>query len=241
MTLAGTITTRIQKLPEGTTFRYDTLEIPKDKYTTAAKVLERLQTKGLIRKLSKGIFYKPKQTVFGELRPTDGLIMQDYLYDNGKRVAYITGTYLYNQMGLTTQVPNVSKIASFNRRMFVQRGNIKASPVKSYLPITESNYQLLGYLDALKDWNNIPDLDIEQGIKRLRSILKDYNDQQQKQLVKYAIKYPPRVRAFLGALFQSIGESMTIEELRKVLNPLTKYQINGLVKYLDTAKNWNII
>ncbi len=69
MTLAADIRKRIKQLPEGKTFGYDNLRIAKEDYTTAAKVLERLQKQGLIKKISKGVFYKPEQTVFGELQP----------------------------------------------------------------------------------------------------------------------------------------------------------------------------
>jgi hypothetical protein len=43
------------------------LGIPKSEYQNAAKALERMQKNGLIKKSSKGVFYKPEQTVFGAL------------------------------------------------------------------------------------------------------------------------------------------------------------------------------
>jgi hypothetical protein len=69
MTLASQIQTKINKIPEGKSFGYADLGIAKENFLTAAKVLERLQAKGIIKKFSKGVFYKPEQTVFGELQP----------------------------------------------------------------------------------------------------------------------------------------------------------------------------
>ena len=240
MSLSATISSRIEALPEDTTFRYDALGITNDQYTSAAKVLERLQTKGVIKKLSKGIFYKPRKTVFGELKPGSEEVIKDYLYENSKRVAYLTGTYRYNQMGLTTQIPNVWKIASFNKRIFVNRGNLQATPVKSYAPISEENVELLGFLDALKDWNTIPDLDKKQGVKRLQTLLKAFTTFQLKELINYAVLYPPRVAAFLGALLESIQLPFSRDQLKERLNPLTSYRLTGLLTNFPTAPAWQI-
>ncbi|MFM2157464.1 MAG: hypothetical protein RL516_2213 [Bacteroidota bacterium] len=104
MPLATDIRMRIKNLPEGKTFGYNNLRIAREDYTTAAKALERLQKQGVIKKVSKGVFYKPEQTVFGELKPDVSELLRSYLFENGKRIAYETGTSLYNRMGLTTQL-----------------------------------------------------------------------------------------------------------------------------------------
>jgi len=62
--LSESIQRQIQGIPEDTTFGYGQLTIPERQFPSAAKVLERLQKNGVIRKLSKGIFYKPKKTLF---------------------------------------------------------------------------------------------------------------------------------------------------------------------------------
>lgn len=151
MALATEMRKRIQQLPEGQTFGYDDLRIAKEDYTTAAKVLERLQKEGLIKKVSKGVFYKPEQTVFGELKPDYGELLRPYLFENGKRVAYETGTSLYNRLGLTTQMAFRIKIASRGKRVNINRENLKADAVKSYAEVTDINWETLGLLDAFKD------------------------------------------------------------------------------------------
>ena len=104
MKVAEQIRKTITMLPEDKTFGYADLPIAKNEYLTAAKALERLQAKGLIKKMAKGIFYKPIKTVFGDLQPDDSEKLKPYLFKNGKRIAYITGESLYNQMNLTTQM-----------------------------------------------------------------------------------------------------------------------------------------
>ncbi|MCF0075746.1 hypothetical protein LZD49_35070 [Dyadobacter sp. CY261] len=83
--LSKTIQQQIQGIPDDTSFGYGELIIPEQQYPSAAKVLERLQQKGLIRKLSKGIFYKPKTTVFGEKRPGEEQVLKPYLYREGAK------------------------------------------------------------------------------------------------------------------------------------------------------------
>src|SRR5690606_30896389 len=167
MALATQIRNKITQLPDGKTFGYDDLRIAKKEYTTAAKALERMQKNGLIKKVSKGVFYKPEQTVFGELTPDYSELLRSYLFENGKRIAYETGTVLYNRLGLTTQMAFRTKVASRSKRINIDRGTLKADAVKSYAEVTGSNYVILGLLDAFKDIKRIPDSSIPQSIQRL--------------------------------------------------------------------------
>lgn len=240
MTLASQIRTRIKKLPEGKTFGYADLGIAKEEYQTAAKALERLQTDGNIKKVSKGIFYKPEQTVFGELKPDYSEQLRPYLFENGKRVAYETGFSLYNRMGLTTQMAFRIKIASRGKRISINRGALKADAVKSYTEVTEANYELLGFLDAIKDSKRIPDCPVSQAVKVLSGKIKTLNEKQIADLIKYALLYPPRVRALLGAILENLNVQSNIAKLKQSLNPLSKIKLGLKKSDLPTIKNWNI-
>ena len=240
MTLASQIRTRIKKLPEGKTFGYADLGIAKEEYQTAAKALERLQTDGNIKKVSKGIFYKPEQTVFGELKPDYSEQLRPYLFENGKRVAYETGFSLYNRMGLTTQMAFRIKIASRGKRISINRGALKADAVKSYTEVTDANYELLGFLDAIKDSKRIPDCPVSQAVKVLSGKIKTLNEKQIADLIKYALLYPPRVRALLGAMLENLNVQSNIAKLKQSLNPLSKIKLGLKKTDLPTIKNWNI-
>src|SRR5690554_6619880 len=138
---------RLSKLAEGTTFKYEQFSVEPQEFGAAAKAIERLIAKGVIKRVSTGVFYKPKKTVFGELKPNEEVILKPYLFDKGKRIAYITGTSLYNRMGLTTQIPKNIKIASRVKRITVSRGSVKATPAKSYVDVTDNNFYLLEVLE----------------------------------------------------------------------------------------------
>ena len=243
MKVAQKIENKIKTLKEGTTFKYQQLSIESNEYSAAAKAIERLIEKGIIKRVSTGVFYKPKQTIFGELKPNEEELLKPYLFQNNKRIAYITGVSLYNRMGLTTQVPRNIKIASRDKRITVSVGNIKGNPVKSYVDVTDKNFSLLETLDALKDFKKIPDLDKNSGIKIISNQLKKLNTKEIKQLIDYALSYPPRVRAFLGALLEQINFFIDSElkTLIKSLNPLSEYNYGIDKKIQPTITNWNII
>jgi len=240
MKVAEQIRKTIIKIPEGKTFGYADLGIAKEDFQTAAKALERLQEKGVIKKLSKGIFYKPEQTVFGELQPDYSEQLRPYLFENGKRIAYETGYSLYNRMGLTTQMAFRIKIASRSKRISINRGSLKADAVKSYAEVTEANYELLGFLDAIKDIKRIPDCSVSQAVKILSGKIRTLNNKQISGLVKYALLYPTRVRALVGAMLENLNIQANTKKLKQSLNPLTKVKLGLKETELPTIKNWNI-
>ncbi len=241
MTIARKIADKIEKLPKDGTFRYTDLSILPEEYLTAAKALERLQKNGVIKKLSKGIFYKPNITVFGELKPGEEEILKPYLFEDGKRIAYITGASLYNQLNLTTQVAAMYKIASADKRIYINRGRIKAKPVKSYAPVTDKNYRMLGFLDAMKDLNNIPDVNKKSAILIFLSRLGKMTSKELNEFIKYGLLYPPRVRALLGSLLEQLDKTIDIKRLKNSLNPFTTYKYYLFDTALTTQQNWNII
>ena len=241
MPLATDIRMRIKNLPEGKTFGYNNLRIAREDYTTAAKALERLQKQGVIKKVSKGVFYKPEQTVFGELKPDYSELLRSYLFENGKRIAYETGTSLYNRMGLTTQLAFRIKIASRGKRININRGTLKADAVKSYTEVTDSNYETLGILDAFKDLKRIPDCSETQAVSRLSAIVKKLNDKQIASLIKYALLYPPRVRALVGAILENNSSKLRgLENLKASINPLTTIKLGLKETDLPNKSKWYI-
>lgn len=240
MTLSAKIQVKIKTLPVGQSFGYANLGIAKENYQSAAKVLERLQAKGIIKKLSKGVFYKPKQTVFGELMPDYSEQLRPYLFKNGKRIAYETGASLYNRLGLTTQMAFRIKIASRSKRISINRGSIKADAIKSYAEVTDANYELLGFLDAVKDIKKIPDCSVKQAVKIISGKISSLNNKQVKELITYALLYPPRVRALVGAMVENLKIKANVTPLKESLNPLSKTKLGLKEIDLPTIKNWNI-
>jgi len=240
MNIAKKIEEQIDNIENGKTFTYKDLNIKKDEYLAASKSIERLIKKEIIKRISTGVFYKPKKTIFGELKPDEEKIITPYLFKNGKRIAYITGLLLYNKMGLTTQIPKEISIASNKKRVYISKGNIKAKAVKSYVEVTNDNYKLLELLDAFKDFKKIPDLDKKSAISIFSRKISELNKKQIKELIEIALEYPPRVRAFLGALLKNIDENIDTKMLDDSLNPLSEYELGLTKDILPTVENWKI-
>lgn len=240
MKISNKIKKKIDDIEEGVTFNYNILSINNNEYVAAAKAIERLIISGVIERVSRGIFYKPKSSVFGPLKPHEDEILKNYIFQDGKRVAYITGNLLFNKWHLTTQYPFKIQIASREKRINISRGNLKISTIKSYIDVTEENYVLLQFLDVLKMFNQISDLDRKGAITNLTQRLLDFSNRELNLLVKYALLYPPRVRAFLGALLSNTESKISLIPLRKSLNPLSKYKYS-LANILPTATDWDIL
>lgn len=240
MKVAEQIRNTILNLPESIPFGYTDLGIEANDFFSAAKALERLQKNGTIKKISKGVFYIPRKTIFGELGPDSNGILERYLFEDGKRVAYETGFSLYNRLGLTTQMAFKIKIATKKNPIKINQGTLQVSSVKSYVDITEKNYQLLGFLDALKDIKKIPDCSVIQAVKRMSFLIKDLTPKEKNEIIQYALFYPARVRALLGAILENLNLKMDLDKLKSSLNPLTKVNLSIKETELPTIKNWNI-
>jgi predicted transcriptional regulator of viral defense system len=241
MTLASQIQIKITKFPEGETFGYEDLDIDKKDFFSAAKSLERLQKKGTIKKVSKGVFYVPRKTIFGEVGPDSNRILERYLFKNGKRIAYETGYSLFNSLGLTTQMAFKIKIATKNNPIKINIGSLQVSSVKSYVEVTNKNYKLLGYLDALKDVKNIPDCSVSHAVKRMSYLISDLTPKEKNELIQYASYYPARTIGLLGAILENLNLKINLSALKNSLNPLTKIKLNIKETELPTIKNWNIV
>lgn len=187
------------------------------------------------------MFYKPEMTRFGALGPDYNAVLNRFLFKDGKRVGYITGGELYNQLNLTTQNYFRTKIATNRSRKKIEKGWLKTSTVKAYTEISEDNYQLLGILDAIKDIRNIADTSTTQAIKILGGKLVKFSEKDIEALIKLSMAYPPRVRALLGAIIEEkFATKFDLPLLKSSLNPTTVYKLKIKETDFPTIKNWNI-
>lgn len=84
-------------------------ENEKDKvFNNIKAILNRMNKEGKIETAYKGIYYIPKENIFGKMLLGNRQIIQyKYIMDKkGSIKGYITGAKLFNEVHLTTQVPN---------------------------------------------------------------------------------------------------------------------------------------
>lgn len=241
MKVSDYIATTIDRLPKGYVFTYADFVTEVNKKEAVIKALNRMVESGKIAKLSKGKYYKPENTPFGNLQPKQAQVVKDLLEDDGKITGYLTGHSIYNQLGLTTQVSNTIQIGRNEIRPNLKRERYTISFIKQKNTITKENIPLLQILDAIRYIKKVPDATIESTCKRLLAILENLSDKDKSTLVRLALKYPPVTKAILGALFDELQESTLTEQLLKTLNPITKYKLAGVGKVLSTTEKWNIV
>lgn len=241
MNVTDYISSKIERLPKGYVFTYADFITEVNKKEAVIKALNRMVVSGKIAKLSKGKYYKPENTPFGNLQPKQAQVVKDLLEDDGKITGYLTGYSIYNQLGLTTQVSNTIQIGKSEIRPNFKRERYTISFIRQKNTITKENIPLLQILDAIRYIKKIPDATIESSCKRLLAILKSLADKDKNTLVRLALKYPPATKAIVGALFDELQESSLTEQLYKTLNPITKYKLAGISKVLSATKKWNIV
>lgn len=235
------ISLTIDRFPKGYVFTYADFTIEVKQKEAVIKALNRMVASGKIAKLSKGKYYKPENTPFGNLQPNQAQVVKDLLEENGKIIGYLTGYSVYNQLALTTQVSNTIQIGRNQVRPNFIREPYTIAFVKQKNTITKENIPFLQILDTIRYIKKIPDANIESSCKRLLAIIKKNTDKEINLLVRLALKYPPATRALLGALLDALKKGKVTDPLFKSLNPITKYKLTGAAKALSTSEKWNIV
>ncbi|MHA8050198.1 DUF6088 family protein [Aquirufa sp. ROCK-SH2] len=241
MKITEYISFTIDRLPKGYVFTYNDFNVEVNQKEATIKALNRMVASGKLAKLSKGKYYKPENTPFGNLQPSQDQVVKDLLKDNGKITGYLTGFSIYNLLGLTTQVSNTIQIAKNQIRPSFKRERYSIAFVKQKNIITKENVPLLQLLDAIRYIKKIPDASIEFACRRLIAIFKTLTEKDINTIVRLSYKYPPATRALLGAILEQIGQNEPLQNLFKTLNSITKYKLSGANKILNATEKWNIV
>lgn len=240
MSIAQTIEKSVESIPAGKIFSYQELPGYAKSPGAVMKAISRLVEEKRLERFSKGRFYVPKKGLLGSRKPSDSELLRSMLYKDGRLRGYITGLSLFNQLGLTTQVPRTVTLAINGGRQEKEFGTIKIKTQVTRVPIEEQDVPLLQYLDALKEIKTIPDSNINLSLKILRKKIYELSGQDQVRLVALAEKYySPQVRALVGLLFSSLKLSVP-ESLALSLNPTTTYKLNLNTNDWPMAGEWNI-
>lgn len=241
MKITDYISFTIDRFSKGYVFTYADFTAEVNQRQAVIKALNRMSAAGRIAKLSKGKYYKPETTPFGNLQPDQAQVVKDLLEENGKTIGYLTGYSIYNSLGLTTQLSNSIQIGKNEIRPAFKRGQYTISFIKQKNSILKENIPLLQILDAIRYIKKISDTTISKSCNRLSDILNNLSDNEKSTLVRFALKYPLSVRALLGALLDTNQAGNLSDPLYKSLNPITKYKLSGVNDLLPVADKWNII
>ena len=221
-------------------FTYRDLGLPPESSANVIRKLNRMADSGVIQRLSKGRFYKPKQTMFGSLKPSQQEVVKDLLEKNGKIIGYLTGVSIFGQLGLTTQISNIIEIGVKGKKNNTRRGMYSIRFVQQANIITKSNIPLLQLLDSIKSIKQIPDSTPDSSYNRIREIIKFLDEKSLDLMIKLAMKYNPMTRAIVGAIIEELYGEERARILRDTLNPITVYKV-GLTKKDLSTNNFRIV
>lgn len=238
--MTGTIKNRIEKFSIGFIFTSsdfpETVKNPKG----VSKILNDFVMQGYLRKLSKGRFYKPEISEFGELPPDTYQTVKDLLMKDNKMIGYITGYSVFNDLMLTTQTPAILQIGTRKEKKAIVRGLYHIHFIKQENIITKENIPLLRLLDCLRFFKIIPDTTPNKVCQRLLYLLQELDKQQTEKVKKLAFNYTPQVIALLGAMLETLYPDEDTSVLFKKLNPMTTYKLSISENILPAQRKWNI-
>jgi predicted transcriptional regulator of viral defense system len=236
MSVAKTTRDFVKSVESAKLFTYD--DIPDSNKASVAIELSRLFKKGVIKKISNGKFYRPKIKVFGEIAPDINEKIKSYMKkDEGN--SYETGINSFRKLGLTTQVSNEIVIATNQSYRKIKIDNVNLRFVPKIVNVKKDDIHLAQILDAIKDIKKIPATTPNEVIKHLKKIIKKESIKNQNKLKNFALKYNPRTRAILGAIFKELGNRFYAYELKLTLNPTTNYKLKIEKDVIKDRKYWN--
>ncbi len=199
------------------------------------KALSRLSRQGIIQRLGKGLYYRPRQTAFGPSKPN---ISQLPFLTIRRKGIFPVGVAAANLLGFSTQNAANIEVAtnglSLPRLLIGKEAIIHTRRPESWLKLSNKEAAIL---DFLRNRGNYSELTLEGTVHKL---LEHFREPRLfKRLFHAAESEPPRVRAMLGAIGQEIGCSENdLSELRKSLNPLSRFDFGNLIT-LKYAKQWH--
>ena len=229
--IAATIRRRIEGGGERVWRLDDFRDLP---FTAAAQALSRLTREGAVERLSKGIYYRTRETALGKSRPNPANVQK---LASDRKAVFPSGVAAANLLGFTTQTAGRHEIAtsslSLPRKLVGIDTVIHTRRPEAWATLSETDAALL---DFLRRAGRTSELSPGQTVQQTLALLSEKG--RFERLLKVADTEPPRVRALLGAIGEQLGKRpAAIKRLRSSLNPFSRFDF-GLLAGLEHAQRW---
>ena len=157
------------------------------------KEIASLCSSGKIMRFERGIYYIPTDTIFGKtLLDPNKVIEKKYISKNGETTGFYSGLTALNNLGLTTQVPNVIEICTNNEATKVRDIKIGGQKIiirKSKIKITNDNFNTIQFLDIM---NSVPNNFFD---KERKAIIKKWVQKKnitRESVLEYVSEFPDK-------------------------------------------------
>ena len=199
-----------------------------------AQALSRLTRSGTIDRLSKGVYYRTRQTTFGKSRPNPAAMQE---LASRRKTVFPAGIAAANLLGFTTQNAARSEVAtsslSLPRKLVGAETVVHTRRPEAWANLSDSDAALL---DFLRRRAKATELSPAATVQRVLDLMSE--EGRFERLFKVAQSEPPRVRAMLGALGEQLGKNpKALQKLRTSLNPLSRFDFGPLAG-LRFARHW---
>lgn len=158
-------------------------------FNNVKAILNRMNKEGIIENAYKGIYYIPVENIFGKMLLGNRQIIQyKYIMDKkGNIKGYITGAKLFNNIHLTTQVPNIIDIATNECKNFnkYENKNLNVIIRKPKVEVNNNNYKYLQLFDLIENKDNI-DIEVENPDEIIYNFITE-NELDFEKIIKYAM------------------------------------------------------
>ncbi len=229
--VTGLIRKRIERGGERLWRLEDFRDLP---FSAVAQALSRLARGGTVERLSKGVYYRHRETALGKSRPNPATIRG---LVSRRKIVFPSGLAAANLLGFTTQMGRQGEIAtsalSLPRKLVGDDTVIHTRRPEAWGGLSEKDAALL---DFLRQKGKYSELTPDETIRKTLGLLSEQG--RIDRLLKIAGSEPPRVRAMLGALGEQLGANpKTLRQLRTTLNPFSRFDF-GLLGGLPNARSW---
>ena len=229
--IAALVRRRIQRGGERLWRLEDFRDLPFD---AVAQSLSRLTRAGAIERLSKGVYFRHRETAFGKSRPNPAAIQK--LAKKSKSV-FPAGIAAANLLGFNTQSARRAEVAtsgfSLPRKLVGADTVIHTRRPEAWAKLSEKDAALL---DLLRRGGKASELSPEQTVQRVLALISE--EGRFERLLRVAATEPPRVRAMLGTIGTHLGKNAAaLKRLRASLNPFSKFDF-GMLAGLPHAQEW---
>jgi hypothetical protein len=229
--IAGLVCQRIERGGERLWRLEDFRDLP---FAAVAQALSRMTRAGVIERLSKGVYYRTRQTAFGKSRPSPAAIRE---LASRRKAMFPSGVGAANLLGFTTQNARNGEIAtsatSLPRKLIGQDMVIHTRRPEAWTTLSEADAAIL---DFLRHAGKSSELSPDETIRRAMALLSERG--RFERLLKVADSEPPRVKAMLGAMGEQLGKNpAALRRLRESLNPFSRFDF-GMLAGLRHAREW---